>query len=114
MNSIEDMVAASVNKALADARHTPTPTPDQQIAERLTAARFREQVADAALAAGVRPAAIRHVVKDATEIFKLEGDKLAARNGQVDPNDPLQPLSPQRWLERLRVTDGYLFAAPPA
>jgi hypothetical protein len=58
----------------------------------------------------VRPAAIRHVVRDARDHFSLQDGALVARNGAVDPNDPLSPLSPGKWLELLRSTDSYLFA----
>jgi hypothetical protein len=27
----------------------------------------------------------------------------------VDPNDPLSPLTPQRWLEQVKVREAFLF-----
>jgi hypothetical protein len=60
----------------------------------------------------VRPAAIRHVVRDAETVFELQGDALEPKNGETDPGDPLTPLSPSRWLQQLKSSEPYLFAAP--
>ena len=105
---VDDAVArfqAEWDASRADA----PPSPDEEMRAQLNAARFKEVIADAAIAAGVRPSSVRHVVRDAAEVFELKDGGVAPRHGEMDPGDPLQPLAPLRWLEQLRATDPYLF-----
>jgi hypothetical protein len=83
----------------------PTPTSDDELAR----LRFRDAVTQECLLRNVRPAAIRHVVRDASDYFALQDNNLVSRNGAVDPNDPLVPLSFGRWLEQLRRAEPNLF-----
>jgi hypothetical protein len=45
-------------------------------------------------------------------VFELQDDALVAMNGRTDPDDPLTPLSPSRWLQQLKAKEPFLFAAP--
>ena len=110
--NLQQMAELAVKQALAEdeaARRASPPTPQQQLEAELNAAQFRERIGDQALAAGVRPSAVRHVVRDAGGVFELRDGALHPRNGATDPGDPLSPLTPKRWLEQLAATDGYLF-----
>lgn len=112
---IQQGVNDAMAKFLADheaARRVPAPTAEQQLAQRLNEARFREQVTEQALLHGVKPHAIRHIVRDAEQMFELKDDALVARHNATDPNDPLSPLTAARWLLDLAKTEGYLFAPP--
>ena len=82
--------------------------------EEIYAMRFRELVTEQALRHGVRPLALKFVVRDAEAVFELRDDALVPRNHAVDPSDPLQPLSPARWLQGLAKVEPYLFASPGA
>ena len=82
---------------------------DEEIAQRLQAARFREQFGELALAAGVRGKAVKHVLRDAVEVFTLTDDGFVPINGDRDPANPLSPLSPQRWLEQVKTREPFLF-----
>ena len=109
---IEQLVAQQFERSQAEyaAAHRPsTPTPEEEIQARLAKARFQERVADYAIAAGVRPASVRFVVRDAEEVFELRDNTLVPLHGETDPEDPLEPLTPMRWLKTLRITDAYLF-----
>jgi hypothetical protein len=105
---IDSMVAEAVGRFQAE--QPAGLTPEQEIRARLDQARFQEMVASAAIASGVRPRAVRLVVRDAASQFELRDGVLAPRHDETDPSDPLSPLSITRWLEGLRATDGYLFA----
>jgi hypothetical protein len=61
---------------------------------------------------GVRTAAVRHVLRDAADVFEMQGDVIVPKNGQTVPGDPLTPLTPERWLQLLKTSEPYLFAAP--
>jgi hypothetical protein len=78
--------------------------------ERLKEFEFNERVGGLALLVGVRPHAVKHVCRDAREVFELKDGEITPRNGATDPNDPLRLLEPSRWLEELKKTDSYLFS----
>jgi len=110
---IEQLVAKEFERSqaeYAEAHRPRTPSPEEEIQARLAKARFQERVADYAIAAGVRPASVRFVVRDAADVFELRDNALVPRGGATDPDDPLEPLTPLRWLKGLRTTDEYLFA----
>jgi hypothetical protein len=103
--TIEQMTADAVEKALAEYEAGRPPVPPSLPQE----TSFREVMAEHALLHGVRPHAIRHVVRDAVEMFELQDGALVARNGATDPSDPLSPLTPGRWLQELAKKERYLF-----
>lgn len=106
IQEIADEHVAQHMKDYEESKRTPPETPEQQLA----ALRFREEMRVHALLHDVAPAAVRHVLADAAEVFTLNEDgALVPKHGQTDPGDPLSPLTPARWLERLAQTDGYLF-----
>jgi hypothetical protein len=110
--TIEQMAADAVAKFLAEWNAPPKPTeptPDQEISARLRQAMFREQIGEAAINAGVRPRAVKHVIRDAADQFALREGQLVPKHGQTDPADPLAPLTPASWLRQLASTDPYLF-----
>jgi hypothetical protein len=85
------------------------PSPQEEMNARLDGARFQEQFAEYVIAAGVRPKAIKHVGADAREHFEMQNGRIVVRNDATDPNDPLAPLSPQKWVESLMVSQPFLF-----
>ena len=76
-------------------------------------ARFRELLAEEALASGVRPPAIRHVVRDAQEVFELRDGVLVPRDGRTEPGDPLAPVDASDVVAEPRE-DGRLFVRAPS
>jgi hypothetical protein len=114
MKHLQEVADAAVQEwrvAFEASRRAPTPTPEQEIARRLHEARFRELIAEEAFAYGVRPRAIRHLVRDAESVFELRGDVLAARDGRTEPGYPLTPLSLATWLHGLVQSDPWCFGA---
>jgi hypothetical protein len=101
VRTIEETVNAMVAESLEAARRAvnPQPTPEQELAQRLANATFRDLVIDEAILHGVTPRAVRFVITAAREHFELTDDGLVAKNGRTDPNDPLVPLSVGTWLE---------------
>ena len=110
--TIDQMAVDAFEKLMAEheaARRPATPTPEQQLAERLSKARFRDLITEHALLHGVIPQAVRYAVREAEEVFELQEGALVPRDGATDPNDPLSPLTPARWLQCLASTDAYFF-----
>ena len=92
--SIEEQVDEATARCIQDYEeaHAPrTPTPEEEISQRLNEARFRERIGEQALLLGVRPSAVRHVVRDAQEVFELHDNCLKARRATLskysDGND---------------------------
>ena len=96
-----DNTSAAIVKDLTDRLHATE-----------TQARFRQLVSEEALLHGVRPQAVRFVLRDAETVFTLKDDALVPAHGQTDPSDPLSPLTPALWFQQLAKSDGYLFAQP--
>ena len=67
-------------------------------------ARFKELVTEPATKAGVTSKSVRHVLRDAGDLFELNDTKdgLRPKTGVTHP-------SPEAWLESLAKTDDYLF-----
>jgi hypothetical protein len=115
VRTIQELADAAVAKYIEAAQRAAAPippTPQEQLEARLREARFRELATREALMHDVRPQAIRHVVRDAEDVFTVKDDTLVPRYDQTDPADPLSPLTPARWLVELAKTDGYLFVRP--
>lgn len=111
--NIQQMAEHSVARFLAAeeaARRAASPAAQQQLEAQVNASRFRELVSQHALLHGVRPSAVRHVVRDAETVFELRDGELQPRDGATDPGDPLSPLTPTLWLQQLAKSDGYLFS----
>jgi hypothetical protein len=112
-NQIAEQHVKEILEADEAKRRALLPTPQQQVEAEHNAMEFRARIADHALAAGVRPSAVRHVVRDAASIFELRDGMLRPRDAAAtDPTDPLTPLTPRLWLEQLATSDGYLFVEP--
>jgi hypothetical protein len=62
-----------------------------------------------ALLHGVRPSAVRYVLRDAEAVFELRDGRLHPHNDATDAGDPLSPLTPTVWLQQFAKSDGYLF-----
>src|SRR5258708_61094 len=99
------VVMAKMQAEWEASRRPVPPTPEEQLQAKLAEARFFEQVSRAAMAAGADPRYVRYVVRDAEEVFELKDGALVAKNGATDPNDPLTPLSPTRWLQDYARSD---------
>lgn len=80
---------------------------------RATAARakFRELVGNEASKAKVRTSGLRHVLRDAEDVFELDatGEKLVAKAGKTHPTESYKDLTPDVWLGELAKSDAYLF-----
>jgi hypothetical protein len=110
--TVDRLTAIAMEKVMAEidaGRAAPPalqpPTTEQQ----LHAARFRERVTEAALSNGVRAKSIRHVLRDAENVFELKDDQLVPKQGATDPGDPCAPLSPAAWLRGLKQENAALF-----
>lgn len=110
-----DALDEAITKAVAAATK---PLADKLAAEeqaRITAqqaanrARFRELVTADATKAGVKPQSVRHVLREAEEVFELKEDGLVPRPGVKHPSDPLKTLTTPEWLQGLAKSDDYLF-----
>jgi hypothetical protein len=86
-------------------------TAEEQLAQLKAETRFRDLIEREALMTDVMPRAIRHVVRDAADVFELKDDQLVPKHGDTDPGDPLTPLSPSRWLQQLKTKEPFLFVA---
>lgn len=112
-NKLQDFIANEI------AKHT-KPLADQLAAEakareaaqqRADQARFRELVQEPATKAGVNAKGLRHVLRDAEDIYALGPDKnsLIPKEGVKHPTEPHKDYTPDEWLAHLAKTDPYLF-----
>ena len=72
-------------------------------------ATFRELFSTDAKKVGVRPASLRHVLREASEKFTLKDGSIVPKEGVKHPTDPLKTLTTEEWLQQLVKTDEYLF-----
>ncbi len=72
-------------------------------------AAFRELLTGEATKAKVRPNSVRHVLREAHDVFELKHGRLVAKEGQKHPSEPLRELTPDVWFEHLSTTDENLF-----
>jgi hypothetical protein len=110
--TIERLTNAAMEKVMAeiDARHAAPPAPQAPTTEQqLHAARFRERVTEEATKARVKSSSLRHVLRDAENVFELKDDQLVPKQGATDPGDPCAPLSPSAWLRGLKRENAALF-----
>jgi hypothetical protein len=99
-----DALTAPVDDAIAE-HHTARLTADAQLA----ATQLREQIRDTAIACGAQPRSVRHIVRDAEDLFELKDGQIVARDGRRNPRDPCVVLDLVAWLVDLRNTEGHLF-----
>ena len=109
-NPIQWMADDAVARQMAEyeARRPAGPTVEQ-LEQQINESRLRELLTQEAMLHDVRPRAIRYVVRDAEEVFELKDDAVVPRNGARDPNDPVSPLTPARWLQEKAKTEGDMF-----
>lgn len=111
-----DDIQAAINKAVADAVKPVADKLAEEAKARETAqkqaddGKFRELVSAAATTAGVSSTAIRHVLREAAQVFELKDGKLSPKEGVKHPTDPLKDMNTTDWLQQLSKTDDYLFA----
>ena len=112
---IQELADRSVEQCLADyeaereaRRLAAEPTAEQQ-QERT---QFRDYITEHALLHGVNPKSVRFVLREAEAVFEWRDGGLVSKHYATDPADPCALLTVTRWLNALRKTDAYLFAAP--
>lgn len=71
--------------------------------------RFRELISADATTAGVEADRMRHVLREASELFDYKDGQVVAKDGVRHPTDPLQDYTPKAWLQNLAKSDAYLF-----
>jgi hypothetical protein len=110
-----DDVQAAIDKAVSTALKPVTEALEKERTARETAQKqandglFRELVTKDAIAKGVAPSAVRHVLREADLVFELKDGKLVAKDGVRNTKDPMKDLTPVDWLDQLATTDEYLF-----
>ena len=72
-------------------------------------ARFKELVSADALKAGVAQKSLRHVLREAEQMFELKDDALVPRDGVKHPTEPHKDLTLGDWFQNLAKTDDNLF-----
>lgn len=80
-------------------------------AQRAQKARFKELVSEIATSAKAKTTGLRHILRDAEEVFDLVDDRLKPKDGQRHPDDPLKDLTPQAWVEDLAKREPFFFEA---
>lgn len=81
-------------------------------AERVSAASMlRENIAAVATKAGVNPAALHVVYRQAQDVFDYKDGAVIAKPGKHHPDDPMKDLTPDAWIGQLARSDGYLFTS---
>jgi hypothetical protein len=71
---------------------------------------FTNLVTQHATKFNVKSNSVRHVVREARDVFELKDGRLVPKPGQTHPSDKLKDLTPEAWFEHLQVTDDNLFA----
>lgn len=70
---------------------------------------FKDLITADATKAGVEPERMRHVLREASELFEFKDGQVVPRDGVKHPTEPLQDYTPNAWLQQLAKTDAYLF-----
>lgn len=110
-----DDLEAAIAKAVAAATKPISDKLQEESTARQTAqaaadaATFRELFSTDAKKVGVRPASMRHVLREASEKFSLKDGVIVPKDGVKHPTDPLKTLTTEEWLQQLVKTDEYLF-----
>jgi hypothetical protein len=78
----------------------------QQAVDRST---FEKLIAADATKAGVKPQSLRHVLREADDVFVLKDGKVIPKDGVKHPTDPSKDMTTDAWLLNLATTDDYLF-----
>ena len=112
VNDIQGAIDKAVKAALepVSAALTLEKTEREKATKLANDAKFRELVTADANKAGVAATAIRHVLREAEQVFELKEGALAPKAGVKHPTEPLKELTPNDWLQQLAKTDEYLFA----
>lgn len=103
-----DAAIAAAIKPISD-KLTQAETARIDAENRANQSRFRELITADAQKAGVKPASIRHVLREADEKFEFKDGTVKPKTGVRHPTDPLKELTPADWLTELATTDEYLF-----
>lgn len=105
---LDAKIAAEVAKAVTPVEEQ-LATARRQVAAATDRTRFRDLMEREALRHRVLPQSLRHVLRDAEEMFTLKEGAIVPKDGQTEPGDPLVPLSPSSWLAELREKEPFLF-----
>jgi hypothetical protein len=102
-NDVAKIIAAEVSKALKPVQEALTQEREARTKSEQAAAdaKFEQLVTADASLAKVRPTSLRHVIRDARDVFELKDGKLVDKNGEG--------LSTKKWLEQLAANEGHMF-----
>lgn len=87
--------------------------------QRADSAALREAIAAVATKKGVKATALKHVLREAEDVFQVVNGEVKAREGRFSAENAGNPLTADEWLGSLAKSDDYLFeptqgsGAPP-